>query len=97
MLKRDLEGDEVEAEAEADRGREALNFPKEQVELAYKLLPSFLSETATLNHQRVASRFFCLQIVASFLVRLLNFSIWDTLTNFTFPFERKVAPFSDDV
>ena len=65
MLKRDLEGDEVEAEAEADRGREGLNFPKEQVELAYKLLPSFLSEAASLN-QRVASSFFCLQIDASF-------------------------------
>ena len=28
-----------------------------------------------------------------FLVRLLNLSLWDTLTNFTFLFEQKVARF----
>ena len=42
----------------------------------------------------------CLQNATVFGVlgnRLLNFSFWDTLTNFTFPFERKVAPFGADV
>ena len=38
----------------------------------------------------------CLQNVTTFGVlgnRLLNFSFWDMLTNFTFLFERKLAPF----
>ena len=38
----------------------------------------------------------CLQNVTAFGVlgnRLLNFSFWDMLTNFTFLFERKLAPF----